>query len=114
MTLDQMINALVTVTLVEMMVAIGLGVPAADLHAGRIVVPLLATQLIPLAVGLGVRRWRPRLAEVLQGPANLISKVLNLAVVGCILATQFHLLLAIRPLAFVGMLALLIASWEAG
>jgi BASS family bile acid:Na+ symporter len=216
MTLDQMINDLVTVTLVEMMVAIGLGVSAVDLaavardgwlvarailanyvvvpaitvgllllfnagplvatgflilavcpgapygppltavakgnvtvavglmailagssavlapvllavllplfasdesppiNAGQIVVTLLATQLVPLGVGLAVRRWRPRLADWLQNPANLISKVLNLAAVGCILVTQFHLLTAIQARGFLGMLALLGASWAAG
>jgi BASS family bile acid:Na+ symporter len=43
-----------------------------------------------------------------------VSKVLNLVVVGFILATQFHLLTEIRPRGFVGILALLIVSWAAG
>lgn len=80
----------------------------------RIVVTLLATQLLPLCAGVAVRQWRPALAERLQEPAKLVSKVLNLAVVGLILATQFGLLLEIRPRGFVGMLALLAASWAAG
>jgi BASS family bile acid:Na+ symporter len=82
--------------------------------ATRIVVTLLVTQLLPLGVGLAVRQWRPLLAERLQKPANLLSKILNLTAVVCILVTQFHLLLEIRPRGFVGMLALLIASWAAG
>jgi BASS family bile acid:Na+ symporter len=81
---------------------------------GRIAATLLLAQLLPLGVGLAVR-WRlPRLAERLSGPANLVSKVLNAAVVVCILATEYRRLLEIRPHAIGGMLALLIASWAAG
>jgi BASS family bile acid:Na+ symporter len=67
-----------------------------------------------LCAGVAVRQWRPTLAERLQKPANLVSKVLNLAVVGFILVTQARLLTDIRPRGFVGMLALLFASWAAG
>ena len=82
--------------------------------ATRIVGTLLVTQLVPLCVGVAVRQWRPLLADRLQKPANLVSKVLNLVVVGVILVTQFQLLTAIRPRGFVGMLALLIGSWASG
>ncbi len=82
--------------------------------AARLVITLLVTQLAPLCAGLAVRHWRSLLAERLQGPANLVSKVLNLAAVGLILATQFPMLAAIRPRGFVGMLALLAASLAAG
>jgi BASS family bile acid:Na+ symporter len=75
---------------------------------------LLLTQLVPLGVGVAVRQWRPTLAERLRQPAMLLSKILNLLVVVLILATQYHLLAAIRPLGFVGMLVLLLASWGAG
>jgi BASS family bile acid:Na+ symporter len=80
----------------------------------RIVATLLATQLVPLCVGVALRQWRPTLADRLQQPANLMSKLLNLVVVGLILVVQFHLLTEIRLRGFVGMLALLIASWAAG
>jgi BASS family bile acid:Na+ symporter len=82
--------------------------------AVQIVVTLLATQLVPLAVGMAIRHWRPALAERLRNPANRVSKVLNLAVIGLILFAQFDLLAAIRPRGLVGMLALLVASWAAG
>jgi BASS family bile acid:Na+ symporter len=82
--------------------------------ATRIVGTLLVTQLVPLGVGVAVRQWLPTLADRLQNLANLVSKVLNLATVGVILAAQFHLLAEIRPRGLVGMLALLIASWAAG
>jgi BASS family bile acid:Na+ symporter len=69
----------------------------------KIVVTPLATQLLPLCVGVALRHWRPLLAERLQKPATLVSKVLNLAVVGCILFTQYQLLGEIRLRGFVGM-----------
>jgi bile acid:Na+ symporter, BASS family len=85
-----------------------------QVDAAKIIVTLLTTQLVPLCVGLSVRQWRPALANRLQQPAILVSKVLNLAVVVLILFAQFHLLLEIQPRGFLGMLALLIASWTAG
>jgi BASS family bile acid:Na+ symporter len=79
-----------------------------------IVAILFATQLLPLCVGMSVRQWRPVLADRLQNPANVVSKVLNLLVVGFILVTQFHFLAEVRPRGFVGMILLLLASWAAG
>jgi BASS family bile acid:Na+ symporter len=79
---------------------------------------LLVTQLLPLLVGLLVKHWRPQLAQWLAGPLELISKVLNLGVVGLILASQFQMLADIRLRGFAGMLALLAGSlligWLAG
>jgi BASS family bile acid:Na+ symporter len=85
-----------------------------QIDAARIVATLLLTQLVPLCVGLAVRQCGPSLAERLRKPADRLSKVLNLVTVAFILVTQSHLLTEIRPLAFVGMAALLIASWAAG
>jgi bile acid:Na+ symporter, BASS family len=78
------------------------------LDAPKIAVTLLLTQLAPLCLGVALRERRSTLASMLQGPAALISKVLNLIVVGLILITQFQLLTDIRPLAFLGMLILLV------
>jgi BASS family bile acid:Na+ symporter len=75
---------------------------------------LLLTQLLPLCVGLCLRHWRPRLAERLQRPANLVSSILGLSTVGLILIVQFQLLADIRLLGWIGMCALLIVSWASG
>ena len=79
---------------------------------------LLITQLLPLMVGLVTRHWRPQLAERLIGPFALAGTILNLSVMGLILATQFHMLSEIRVRGFVGMLMLLAGSliigWLAG
>jgi BASS family bile acid:Na+ symporter len=82
--------------------------------AAAVLGTLLMTQLLPLCVGMAVRRWLPAAAGRLQRPANLLSKALNLAVVGLVLAAQFRLFLEIRPRAYLGMLALLLLSWAAG
>jgi BASS family bile acid:Na+ symporter len=79
---------------------------------------LLATQLLPLLVGLTVKHRRPQLADRLLAPLELVSKVLNLSVAGLILGTQFSMLMDISIAGFAGMLILLVASlvigWIAG
>jgi BASS family bile acid:Na+ symporter len=79
-----------------------------------IVITLLVTQLVPLGVGVAVRQWRPALASRLLKPGQQVSKVLNLAAVGLIVAARFGTFAEIRPRGFIGMLVLLIASWAAG
>jgi len=91
-------------------------VPSVDLIG--MVGALLLTQLLPLLLGLVVRHWRPRLAERLLSPFELVSKIMSLSVAGLILATQFRMLSEIRIRGFVGMLVLLAATlaigWLAG
>ncbi len=88
--------------------------PALAVDSGRLVGMLLATQLAPLAIGLALRRWRPAVADRLRRPAELASKVLNALVIGLILVARFQTLAAIRPAAYLGMLALLLASLAVG
>ena len=89
---------------------------AGRLHvdAAKMIVTLLLTQLLPLFVGLAVRQRRPILAARLLKPASLLSLVLNLTVIGLIVGVHFPTLMAIRPRAFVGMLALVLAALGAG
>ena len=54
------------------------------------------------------------LAERLERPGKVLSKLLNLATVSLILIAQGHLLAEVRPRGFAGMLALLAASAAAG
>jgi bile acid:Na+ symporter, BASS family len=79
---------------------------------------LLGTQLLPLLVGLAVRHRHAHLAETMLHPFELVSKIMNLSVAALILATQFHMLTAIRLRGFMGMFALLAGSlvigWLAG
>jgi bile acid:Na+ symporter, BASS family len=82
--------------------------------AGKIVIALLATQLAPLCIGLGVRHWLPRLATNLQKPANVVSAVLSFALLATILVVDFPLLSEIRLRGYAAMSALLVASLTAG
>jgi bile acid:Na+ symporter, BASS family len=94
------------------------GGAAARIDLVGMVSVLLITQLLPLLLGLLVRHHRSGLADRLIGPLELVSKALNLAVAGLILATQFQMLTQIKALGFVGMLVLLVGSlaigWVAG
>jgi BASS family bile acid:Na+ symporter len=107
-------SALGAPVLLHYLLPLASGSQAKTIDATRIVGTLLVTQLVPLCVGVAVRQWHPTLADRLQGPANQTSKILNLVVVGFILVEQSHLLMEIRPPGFVGMFALLLASWAAG
>lgn len=90
------------------------GDEALQVDALKIVGTLLLTQLAPLGVGLGLRHWRPGLAERLRKPANVVSAVLGLSTVGLILVVQFHLLAEISLGGWIGMAALLLASAASG
>jgi BASS family bile acid:Na+ symporter len=107
-------SAIIAPILLHALLLLMAGDEPLKVDAIRILAILLATQLVPLCIGIVVRQWRPLLADRLQKPATLLSKVLNLAVVGFILVAQFHLLMEIPLRALVGMLALLLASWAAG
>lgn len=78
--------------------------------AAKMITTLALCQFVPLCVGLYLRGWHPALADKLRLPAGRMSTLLNLVLVGLIVATQFHVLVAVRPTAYVGMLALLAAT----
>jgi BASS family bile acid:Na+ symporter len=107
-------SAIVAPILLNLLLPLMSGGEPLKIDAIQIVGTLLVTQLVPLCAGVAVRQWRPLLADRLQKPGNMASKLLNLIVVGLILVAQFRLLAEISPRAFVGMAALLIASWAAG
>ncbi len=90
------------------------GSPALRIDVVRMVGTLLIAQFLPLCLGLSVRRWRPAVADRLKKPATRLSVVLNLALLGVILVVQREMLMAIPAVAFVGMLALVLAALAAG
>jgi len=85
-----------------------------NVDAARLIGTLLFTQLVPLAIGLAIAHWLPNWANKLKQPANLASKVLNLVAITLIVAVQFPMLAQIRPMGFLGMLILLVATLAAG
>jgi BASS family bile acid:Na+ symporter len=90
------------------------GSDSLNVPAGKMVVTLLATQLLPLCAGMAVRHWRPKLATRLSKPANRLSTILSLSMIVLILAVHYPTLLAIRPRGYVGMLALVASALAAG
>jgi BASS family bile acid:Na+ symporter len=90
------------------------GTEALSVNATKVLGTLLISQLLPLCVGVTVRQWRPLLADRLRKPANQLSKLLNLVAVGFILVVHRQSFTEIGLRGFVGMLALLLASWAAG
>lgn len=85
-----------------------------SIDGGKMVATLVATQLLPLSLGLALRQWRPHWARLLLKPANMLSAALNLSVIGLIVVVQLQTLMAVRMRGFVGMLALVLAALAAG
>jgi BASS family bile acid:Na+ symporter len=107
-------SAIIAPILLHSLLPLVAGNESLQIDTTRVLDILLVTQLVPLCIGVAVRQWRPRLADRLRKPADLVSKVLNLVAVGMILIVHFQLLTEIRLRGLVGMLALLLASWAAG
>jgi BASS family bile acid:Na+ symporter len=107
-------SALVAPLLLQVLLPLMAGSEPLHVDPFKLIGTLLATQLVPLCVGLAVRKWQPDLAAKLLKPANRTSAVLNLTVVVFILATQFGILAAIPVRAYIGMLILFIGSVTAG
>jgi BASS family bile acid:Na+ symporter len=80
----------------------------------KMVSTLLGAQLLPLCLGVLLRRQYPALADRLRGPARVLSAALNFLSLAVILFVQFRVLAEIRFISYVGMLSLLIATMVAG
>jgi bile acid:Na+ symporter, BASS family len=107
-------SAIVAPALLYLLLPHMAGSESLEVDAVKIVVTLLVTQLAPLCLGLGIRHWLPGLAGRLQRPANLLSAILNLTMMGIVLVVYFPLMAEIRLRGYVGMSALLAVSWAAG
>jgi BASS family bile acid:Na+ symporter len=88
--------------------------PPLRIDALKIVGTLLIAQFLPLCIGLGLRQWKPAVAERLKKPANLLSMVLNLTLLALIIYVQWDMLLAIPLRGFLGMFLLVLAAVVAG
>ncbi len=80
----------------------------------RMMSTLILVQLLPLGVGLGVRHFRPEMADRMLGPALRLGKVLNMAAIVLVVAADYHLLMEVRLKGLIGMLLLLTVSLAAG
>jgi predicted Na+-dependent transporter len=75
---------------------------------------LLCAQLLPLCVGLWIRKNHTVFAEFITKPAKLLSVTLNLLTVALIFWAQFQMLKDIRLKGCLGMLCLLFAGLAVG
>jgi BASS family bile acid:Na+ symporter len=81
-----------------------------EVPALKVAATLLVAQFLPLCLGLAVRQWRPSLAARLKKPADRLSLVLNLLLLGLIVYAQRDTLLEVPLRAYGGMLALVSLS----
>jgi BASS family bile acid:Na+ symporter len=79
-----------------------------------IVRTLLIAQVLPLALGLGIHHWAPRLTEWIARPVNLLANLMLLAVIVLLLVRDHESLAVIRLPGWLGMLLLLAASLGIG
>ncbi len=84
------------------------------IDGAKVVATLLVAQFLPLCTGLGLRQWRPALADRLKRAANLISMVLNLTLLTLIVFAQFDLLIGLPMRGYIGMLLLVLVGVAAG
>ena len=80
----------------------------------RMMGTLIGIQLLPLSVGLGIRHFRPGMADRILGPALRLGKVLNVIAIVLVVAAYYDLLLELRLKGLMGMLLLLMVSLAAG
>jgi bile acid:Na+ symporter, BASS family len=80
----------------------------------RMMGTLIGIQLLPLSVGLGIRHFRPGMADRILGPALRLGKVLNVIAIVFVVAAYYDLLLEVRLKGLMGMLLLLMVSLAAG
>jgi BASS family bile acid:Na+ symporter len=107
-------SALVAPLLLRFLLPITSGDETVQVNVIKMVSTLLIAQFLPLCIGLGIRHWRPALADRLKKPANRLSLVLNLATFGVILTVQWEMLMGIPIRAYLGMLALVLVAVGAG
>jgi BASS family bile acid:Na+ symporter len=107
-------SAIVAPLLLHLLLPITSGNEPLKIDVAKMVGTLLLTQLLPLAIGLVIRHCRPRMAEGLSKPAKLLSVLLNSVVFGVIVVVQFHLLESIKAFGYLGMLALVMATFVIG
>jgi BASS family bile acid:Na+ symporter len=107
-------SALLAPLLLRIVIPLTAGNQPISVSAGKMIGLLLGAQLLPLCLGLALRRFLPTYAAKGQKPMSMLSTVLNLITFGLIVFVQFRMLLEIRPMAYVGMFALVLAGVVAG
>jgi BASS family bile acid:Na+ symporter len=75
---------------------------------------LLVSQLLPLALGLGIHHWAPKFTSRVAKPIDFAANLLLLGAVILVLVSEYESLRTIRFRGWMGMLVLLAASLAIG
>jgi bile acid:Na+ symporter, BASS family len=104
------------VTPVPLQLSVARLVPDGALHVDYLAISrtLVITQMLPLALGLGIHHAAPALTRRMATPVSRLANMLLLAVIALIVAAQHQMLAAIRLRAWVGMCLLFLASLAIG
>ena len=70
--------------------------------------------MLPLAAGLAIQKWAPKLTNRLCKPLELLANLLLLVLIALILATEYETLAVIRLRGWFGMSLLFMASLGTG
>jgi len=81
---------------------------------GQLILTLLLTQFLPLSLGMAFKYGQPARADLVKVLADRVSLILNVTLLGLILAVQGEMLLQISFRGYLGMLALILAGVVAG
>jgi bile acid:Na+ symporter, BASS family len=80
----------------------------------KILSTLILSQFVPLCLGLALRRFKPGLAEGFKNLCTRLSTLLNIFLVGLVLAVQFEMLKQIRIRGYLGASVMVAATLAAG
>jgi len=80
----------------------------------KMISTLLGTQLLPLSLGIWIRRRHAALADRLKRPASALSLLLNLVLLIVVIVVHFRTLADIHLGGYFGMLCLVLATLVAG
>jgi bile acid:Na+ symporter, BASS family len=114
MILLAIISAILSPTLLGLLIPWIAPTGALRIDYLAIVRTLMVAQLLPLCVGLAIRRWSWQLGKKIVKPVGLLANTLLVVLICWILAAQFEMLAAIRFGAWAGMTLLLLASLVVG
>ena len=98
--------AIVSVPLMELLFRSRFGVEAWIIQPDTIALQVGRMQVLPLLLGLGLRHWRPRLADHLERPLDAIANGLLVAMLSALLLKVAPLLLEFLPANGPGLLAI--------
>jgi bile acid:Na+ symporter, BASS family len=107
-------SAIVAPVLLGFLLPVVAGNAPVKIDVVKMIGTLLGAQLLPLCLGMWIRRSHSELADRLKNLASVLSLSLNLVLLTTIIIVQFHTLTDIRLRGYVGMFCLVIATLLAG